>query len=151
MNATQRNPVHTYVTAGTYTVSLNATNAAGSNTKTVANYITVGSGQGLYIFTEQQNGATVYLNPTNTITLKLKDNPSTGYSWNMATTDGLQVTGNSFQSSDTTGRLNGAGGIHFWDMTVVGTGEQKISGIYSRSWEPVTGNENRFDVTIIVV
>ena len=41
VNATQRNPVHTYAIAGTYTVSLTATNAAGSNTKTVANYITV--------------------------------------------------------------------------------------------------------------
>jgi PKD repeat protein len=151
VNATQRNPVHTYVSNGTYTVSLTATNSAGSNTFTRSNYITVGSGQGQYIFTEQQNGATVYLNPTNTITLKLKDNPSTGYSWNLATTDGLQVTGNSFQSSDTTGRLNGAGGIHSWNMTVVQTGEQKISGIYSRSWEPVTGNENRFDMTIVVV
>ena len=151
VNATQRNPVHTYVSNGTYTVSLNATNSAGSNTFTRTNYITVGSGQGQYIFTEQQNGATVYLNPTNTITLKLKDNPSTGYSWNLATTDGLKVTSESFLSSDTTGMLNGAGGIHFWNMTVVGTGEQKISGIYSRSWEPVTGNENRFDMTIVVV
>jgi len=39
--ATERHPVHTYATAGIYTVSLNATNAGGSNTKTVTNYITV--------------------------------------------------------------------------------------------------------------
>jgi len=41
VNATVKNPVHTYTSASTYTVSLTATNAAGSNTKTVANYITV--------------------------------------------------------------------------------------------------------------
>ena len=41
VNATMQNPVHTYASAGTYSVSLTATNASGSNTKTVVNYITV--------------------------------------------------------------------------------------------------------------
>jgi PKD repeat protein len=41
VNATARNPVHTYILAGNYTVSLNATNAVGSGTKTSAGYITV--------------------------------------------------------------------------------------------------------------
>ena len=36
-----QNPVHTYLTQGTYAVSLTVTNAAGSNTNTVSNYITV--------------------------------------------------------------------------------------------------------------
>jgi PGF-pre-PGF domain-containing protein len=40
-NATEQNPVHTYASAGTYTVSLNATNAGGSNIKISAGYITV--------------------------------------------------------------------------------------------------------------
>jgi PKD repeat protein len=36
-----RNPPHTYLANGTYTVSLNVTNAVGSNTATRVNYITV--------------------------------------------------------------------------------------------------------------
>ncbi|WP_394697838.1 choice-of-anchor L domain-containing protein [uncultured Methanomethylovorans sp.] len=36
-----QNPTHTYTSGGTYTVSLNATSAAGSNTSIQANYITV--------------------------------------------------------------------------------------------------------------
>ena len=36
-----KNPVHTYSVPGTYDVSLNASNAAGSNTKTIAGYVTV--------------------------------------------------------------------------------------------------------------
>ncbi|WP_141241733.1 PKD domain-containing protein, partial [Methanosarcina spelaei] len=39
--STQKSPVHTYSAAGTYTVKLTATNAAGSNTKTKSNYIKV--------------------------------------------------------------------------------------------------------------
>jgi PKD repeat protein len=38
-NATMQNPVHTYLVPGIYTVSLNATNAYGSDTKTEWNYI----------------------------------------------------------------------------------------------------------------
>jgi len=39
--STKQNPTHKYSKAGKYTVSLTVKNAAGSNTKTVSNYITV--------------------------------------------------------------------------------------------------------------
>ena len=39
--STVQNPVHTYSSVGVYTVSLNATNAAGSNTFTRTNYVNV--------------------------------------------------------------------------------------------------------------
>jgi PKD repeat protein len=39
--STQQNPIHAYNLAGVYTVSLTATNAFGSDTKTVTDYITV--------------------------------------------------------------------------------------------------------------
>ena len=45
--STLQNPVHTYTSTGTYTVALTATNAAGSDTKTVANYITVNAASGV--------------------------------------------------------------------------------------------------------
>ncbi|MFA5414208.1 MAG: PKD domain-containing protein [Methanoregula sp.] len=41
INTTVQNPVHTYAAAGIYTVSLNVTNAAGSNMTTRTGYITV--------------------------------------------------------------------------------------------------------------
>jgi PKD repeat protein len=40
-SSTEKNPTHTYSTAGTYIVTLTATNAAGSNTVTKSNCITV--------------------------------------------------------------------------------------------------------------
>jgi len=42
--STQQNPSHTYNTAGSYTVSLTATNAIGSGTETKTGYITVSAG-----------------------------------------------------------------------------------------------------------
>jgi PKD repeat protein len=41
-NAAEQNPVHTYLANGSFTVSLNATNAVGSNTTTKARFINVG-------------------------------------------------------------------------------------------------------------
>jgi PKD repeat protein len=40
-NATEQNPVHTYTNPGTYSVSLNATNADGSDTRTRSEYIRI--------------------------------------------------------------------------------------------------------------
>lgn len=40
-NSTAQNPSHTYATAGTFTVTLTATNGAGSDGETKSNYITV--------------------------------------------------------------------------------------------------------------
>jgi PKD repeat protein len=45
-NATVQNPVHTYTSTGNYTVSLNATNAAGLNITTKTSYINVTATQG---------------------------------------------------------------------------------------------------------
>jgi PKD repeat protein len=45
-NATVQNPVHTYTSIGNYTVTLNATNAAGLNITTKTNYINVAATQG---------------------------------------------------------------------------------------------------------
>ncbi|MFA7198515.1 MAG: PKD domain-containing protein, partial [Methanoculleus sp.] len=44
VDSTEQSPSHTYTTAGTYTVNLTVTNAAGSDTATRADYITVASG-----------------------------------------------------------------------------------------------------------
>jgi parallel beta-helix repeat protein len=41
-SSTQQNPVHTYSEAGNYTVTLTASNAAGSNTVTKADYVSAG-------------------------------------------------------------------------------------------------------------
>ena len=51
-----KDPVYTYVSAGSYTVSLLATNAVGSDTKTVTNYITVNAPLGVYTVGVFRNG-----------------------------------------------------------------------------------------------
>jgi len=75
-NSTDQNPTHTYTTTGTstgtFTVNLTATNAAGSNTTSRADYITVSSAAPVVSFTgtPRTSGAvplTVRFNDTSTL------------------------------------------------------------------------------------
>ena len=66
------NPVHTYVTAGTYTVNLTVSNIYGSNSSLKTDYITVGSGIPVGNFTANVTSSiapplTVQFNDTSTI------------------------------------------------------------------------------------
>jgi inhibitor of cysteine peptidase len=102
------------------------------------------------VVTEGQNGATVNVKTGAVITVKLQENPTTGYSWNLTTTPGLQIMNDTYKPTYATGKMVGSGGTHIWDISAVATGEQKITGVYMRSWEPVSGNETAFSMTVIV-
>jgi inhibitor of cysteine peptidase len=102
------------------------------------------------VVTEEQNTATVHVNLSNIITVKLQENPTTGFMWNLTTTPGLQVINDTYVPTDTTGKLVGSGGTHIWDISTVAIGEQKIQAVYKRSWEPTSGNETTFSMTVVV-
>jgi len=103
------------------------------------------------VVTEEQNGATVNVKTGAVITVKLPENPTTGFTWNLTTTPGLQIINDTYKPTYTTGKMVGSGGTHIWDIEAVATGEQKIKGVYMRSWEPASGNETSFSMTVVVV
>jgi len=105
---------------------------------------------GHLVVTEEQNKASVFVNQSNVITVQLPENPTTGYQWNLTTTPGLRVMNDTYVASDTTGKIVGSGGIHVWDISPIVQGEQKIEAVYKRSWEPLTGNETSFSMTVYV-
>lgn len=69
----EKNPVVTYSTAGTYSVSLTATNSAGSNTITKTNYITVTTSTISYCVSKGSNTSNEWI---NSVTLGSYTNPS---------------------------------------------------------------------------
>jgi inhibitor of cysteine peptidase len=105
---------------------------------------------GHLVVNESQNTATVYMNRSNLITVRLAENPSTGFQWNLTTTAGLSIIKDEYVPDDTSGKLVGSGGTHIWDISTDNIGEQKIQAIYKRSWEPTTGNESTFSMTVEV-
>ncbi len=96
----------------------------------------------MYVYNESANGTTVAVPLGSTFTVWLQENPTTGYSWNITVTDGLQITNDTFIPP--TSGLIGAGGIHTWEVLTVKNGLQEFSGIYRRPFENVTGNETTY-------
>jgi inhibitor of cysteine peptidase len=96
----------------------------------------------MYVYNESANGTTVTLPLGTTFMVWLLENPTTGFSWNVSVTDGLQITNDTFIAP--TSGLIGAGGSHTWDVLTTKTGVQEFSGIYKQPWENTTGNETTY-------
>lgn len=104
---------------------------------------------GHLVVTEEQNKATITAGLNNTVILKLNENPTTGFQWNLTTSPGLVVTADTYQPSSP--QLMGSGGVRSWYLKAVRAGTQEIKAVYMRSWEPVTGNETIFTLTVTVM
>jgi PGF-pre-PGF domain-containing protein len=78
VNATVRNPVHTYSTAGVYTVNLTAGNVGGSNTTSLSNYITVTEPAPVAGFTGTPRTGT---NPLTVVFTDTSTNSPTIWNW----------------------------------------------------------------------
>nr|WP_321498233.1 protease inhibitor I42 family protein [uncultured Methanolobus sp.] len=102
-------------------------------------------------FSENDSQSTVYAIIGDLIIVELEENPTTGYSWNMTYSKGLEVQEDAYTQASANVSLVGAGGSHTWIFEVTDTGEQSISGIYVRPWEEVTGNEDSYELTIEVI
>jgi inhibitor of cysteine peptidase len=105
---------------------------------------------GNLVVNESQNTAMVYMNQSQLITVRLAENPTTGFQWNLTTTPGLRIVKDEYIPSNTSGSVVGSGGTHVWDISTEMPGQQEIHAVYKRSWEPTTGNESTFSMTIVV-
>ncbi|WMW24987.1 protease inhibitor I42 family protein [Methanolobus sediminis] len=102
-------------------------------------------------FSENDSQSTVYAIIGDLIIVELEENPTTGYSWNMTYSEGLEVQEDVYTQASANVTLVGAGGSHMWIFEVIETGEQSISAIYVRPWEEITGTEDGYELTIQVI
>lgn len=105
------------------------------------------------MITESGNGNTIYIKEGHAFFLKLKENPSTGYSWQLKLSNGLNQLSDKyhpFESSENN-LVIGTGGFRLWRIEGVAKGNQQVTAIYKRSWEPETCQEQTFKLNIIVV
>ncbi|WP_292387100.1 protease inhibitor I42 family protein [Methanosarcina sp. UBA5] len=107
------------------------------------------------VITEADNGTSISLENGSTFFLRLKENPTTGYSWELNLSQGLNnISGEYYPPEQPEGieqPLVGAGGVHLWKIKAVSEGSQQVTGIYKRPWEKVTGNEEKFTLNVEVV
>ncbi len=102
-------------------------------------------------YTDVPPADTIDASVGDTINLALPENPSTGYSWQMTTSDGIRQVSDNYipGNSGSPGRpLVGAGGTHEWTYKVTKPGTQTVSGIYKRPWESTSQGEKTFALTV---
>lgn len=104
------------------------------------------------MITESDNGNTIYIKEGHAFFLKLKENPSTGYSWQLRLSTGLNQLSDKYQPLESSEKnfIIGAGGFHLWKIEGVAKGNQQVNAIYKRSWES-TGKEQTFKLNVVVV
>jgi len=76
----------------------------------------------------------INLAPGEVWVLSLDENPTTGYTWSIISSEGLKVTDN-YEPSVNDKDIVGAGGIREYRISADEAGEYEFSAKYSRSWE----------------
>jgi inhibitor of cysteine peptidase len=64
---------------------------------------------------------------------------------------GLPVIDEGYLPDDPSGTVVGSGGMHTWVLVPEEAGTYSFSAVYMRPWEIVTGDEERFDLTVVAV
>ena len=121
-------------------------NTAENNTTEVNE--TVETGQ---IVTEADSGKTISLKNGDYFTLQLRENPSTGYSWQLNVSEGLTILSDGYTQDPAPEDKVGVPGNHRWEIKAVTPGSQQVNGIYKQPWENTTGTEENFTLTVEVV
>lgn len=86
------------------------------------------------VYTEEDSGCTVNASLGNDFNVRLVENPTTGYIWNLTATKGLELVRDEFIPSNPSGQIAGSGGIHSFYYNAIETGEQNLHGEYRRPW-----------------
>ena len=97
----------------------------------------------------QWDGSTVNASTGDYFSIRLEENPSTGYQWNLTTSDGIKIVGDEFEPPENEDVV-GAAGFRIWTFRIMDNGTQQIDAIYKRPWENVTGEEDTFSLTLEV-
>ncbi|WP_440946476.1 protease inhibitor I42 family protein [Methanosarcina sp. T3] len=142
------------LSAGNYTVNVNGVNgsfelAVDNTLDEIPNAVPPEQ----QVITEASNGTTISLKEGETFYLRLKENPTTGYSWELNLSQGLSlVSGNYYppESEESEQPLLGAGGVRLWEIKADSEGNQLVTAIYKRSWENETGTEDEFTLNVEV-
>lgn len=104
----------------------------------------------VYLFDQTNNGETYNVPVDAEIRLRLPENPTTGFTWQLSVTSGLVIENDTYQPDAQDSRLVGAGGTHQWILRAVQPGMQTISGIYARPWESAAGNQTSYTLNLLV-
>lgn len=101
-------------------------------------------------YSQLDNGTTARIHSRDIITLRLPENPTTGYRWNITTDPDLLTLDDTYIYPEPSGRMTGEGGVRFLTLEPKTTGTEHLSAVYKRSWEADTNDTPVFFMTFVV-
>ncbi len=101
------------------------------------------------MITDADNGKDIDLPGGDTLVLRLKSNPSTGYSWVIkGDPSPLRLLKSSTRKNDRTGHTAGAPVMQEFRLTAVSAGMASLNLEYRRPWEYTSGPAKTFAVKV---
>lgn len=97
---------------------------------------------------QDNNGDIIPVDMATEIRIRLTENPTTGYSWNVTSANGLAVTSDEYIAPEE--ERPGAGGTHVWTMEPKVTGLVTFNAVYVRPWEEPQPDDETYSVTFYV-
>ncbi len=91
----------------------------------------------------------VYFNEI--VPISLRENPTTGYTWQVTTSSGLEIMSDDYIADNTSNGIVGAGGVHTWTVRAIKSGNQSFSAVLTRSPGKLTGEEETYTLNISVI
>jgi inhibitor of cysteine peptidase len=118
------------------------TPSASSPEKTVSHTVSI---------SDEDNGKDVDLISGGTLIVKLKSNPSTGYSWAVAGDPSpLKLQKTSYRKNTASSKAVGAPGVQVFQFSANSAGMAVLNLIYRRSWEYNVPPAKKFSVRVNV-
>lgn len=96
------------------------------------------------VLTEEQSGQEIILHAGDKVSVRLQENPTTGYGWEFFWEPEKQniagdITEN-YAQDKTDGKMLGVGGVKTYEFTAENEGTTTLSGYYYRPWEKLDKN-----------
>jgi predicted secreted protein len=87
------------------------------------------------VYTEAESGTTVKAAVGDSIIIRLVENPSTGYTWQVDLSAGLEEQANAYIEPSVAPGVVGAAGTREVSVVVKTAGSQSVEAVYVRPWE----------------
>jgi inhibitor of cysteine peptidase len=103
-----------------------------------------------FTLTEDDQGKTITIHPSDQVVISLTENPTTGFRWIYDPIDSelLALNSNASGYTPSPGGAIGSGGKHTWTFDAKRPGTVHLQFKLWRSWEGDASIRRRFDVTV---
>lgn len=101
-------------------------------------------------YTVDINQTELSMQKNETVLISLRENPTTGYSWNATNSSGLAIINDTYQMDENKELMVGAGGVHSWVAKAIEGGNQTFTAVMTHVAEKPTGTEEKYTLQLVV-